>query len=131
MSVKAVLSLTLRTIFGLALITGLVSPASAQSPKTSPSTAQGPKSEAAADIVSLLRRHDAAMNQHDLDGVLQLYARRPSTVLLGTGPGKRYQGAAEIRTAYTEFFKDFDKGSLSANCNWKDGGGGGWINRRG
>ena len=122
MSVKAVLSLTLRTMFGLALITGLVSPASAQSPKTSPSTAQAPKSEAAADIISLLRRHDAAMNQHDLDGILQLYARGPSTVLLGTGPGERYQGAAEIRTAYTEFFKDFDKGSLSANCYWKDGG---------
>jgi len=86
------------------------------------SLAQSPRSEAAADIASLLKKHDAALNQHDLDGVIQLYARGPTTVLLGTGPGEKYQGLDEIRTAYTEIFKDFDKGTVSANCYWKDGG---------
>jgi hypothetical protein len=73
--------------------------------------AQSPKSEAAADIANLLKRHDAAMNQRDVDGVVQLYARGPTTVLLGTGPGEKYQGLEEI-----------DKGTLSASCYWKDGG---------
>jgi uncharacterized protein (TIGR02246 family) len=89
---------------------------------TSLASAQSPKSEAAADIAALLKKHDTAMNQHDLNRVIELYAKGPSTVLLGTGPGEKFQGLEEIRTAYTEIFKDFDKGSLSANCYWKDGG---------
>src|SRR5262245_1874378 len=90
-------------------------------------SAQTKKSTTAADIAALLKKHDEAMNQHDLDGVLQFYAPGPSTVLLGTGPGERYQGTAEIRTAYTEFFKDFDKGTLTANCYWKQGGSAGTV----
>jgi ketosteroid isomerase-like protein len=67
----------------------------------------------------MLQRHDDALNRHDLDGVLALYTSK--SVVLGTGPGERYQGQDEIRVAYTEFFKDFDKGTLSSNCYWKDG----------
>jgi hypothetical protein len=63
MSIKAVLSLTLRTTFGLALITGLVTPASAQSTKSSPATAQAPKSEAAADIIRLLDQQRNKLDQ--------------------------------------------------------------------
>lgn len=75
-----------------------------------------------AEIASLLDAHDEAMNRQDLAGLLALYAPGPKTVLLGTGPGERYQGADEIRAAYKEFFKDFDAGTLKHSCYWKDGG---------
>jgi ketosteroid isomerase-like protein len=81
----------------------------------------------AVDVLMLLKRHDEAMNQHDLVGIMQLYARGANTVLLGTGPGERYQGLSEIRTAYTEILKDFDKGTLETNCYWKDGGSAGTV----
>lgn len=87
--------------------------------------AQGGKSGAAVDIMDLLKRHDDAMNQQDLNAVLALFASDAKTVVLGTGPGERYQGIGEIKTAYTEFFKDYDKGTLARECYWKDGGGSG------
>src|SRR5262245_11906568 len=73
------------------------------------------------EIINLIQQHDDALNQHDLEKLLSLYAPGPRTVILGTGPGERYQGRDEIRTAYTEFFKDFDKGTLTRECYWKDG----------
>lgn len=87
--------------------------------------AQVRRGAAAADISELLKKHDEAMNQHDLEGVLALFAPGPKTVVLGTGPGERYQGKQEIKAAYTEFFKDFDKGTLSHSCYWKQSGGSG------
>jgi uncharacterized protein (TIGR02246 family) len=78
-----------------------------------------------ADVAALLKKHDEALNQHNLEGVLALYAPSPKTVMLGTGPGEKYQGKAEIKTAYTEIFKDFDKGTQTHSCYWKDGGGSG------
>jgi len=76
-----------------------------------------------ADVAELLKKHDDALNQHNLEGLLALYAPSPKTVMLGTGPGEKFQGKAEIKTAYTEIFKDFDKGTLTHSCYWKDGGG--------
>ena len=83
--------------------------------------AQG--SRARADVAGLLKKHDEALKQHNLEGLLALYAPSPRTVTLGTGPGEKYQGKAEIKAAYTEIFKDFDKGTLRHSCYWKDGGG--------
>src|SRR5262245_59534275 len=74
-----------------------------------------------AEIAELLQKHDDAMNRHDLDGVIALYSSNPRTVMIGTGPGERFQGQAEIRNAYSQMFKDFDKGTLNHNCYWKDG----------
>jgi ketosteroid isomerase-like protein len=82
------------------------------------------------EIVNLLQQHDDAMNHQDLEGLLALYSPGPKTVILGTGPGERYQGTDEIRAAYLEFFKDFDKGTQSRECYWKDGdinGNSAWI----
>jgi uncharacterized protein (TIGR02246 family) len=76
-----------------------------------------------ADIAELLKKHDEALNQHNLAGVLALYAPSSKTVVLGTGPGEKFQGKEEIKAAYTEIFKDFDKGTQTHNCYWKDGGG--------
>jgi ketosteroid isomerase-like protein len=80
-----------------------------------------------ADIAEMLKKHDEAMNQHDLDDVLALYSSNPKTVMIGTGPGEKFQGQAEIRNAYSEMFKDYDKGTLSHNCYWKDGRGSGNV----
>jgi len=98
----------LLTLFGLA---GPVCLAQAQGSKADPGVAE------------LLKKHDDAMNQHNLDGVLALFAPGPKTVVIGTGPGERYQGREEIKTAYTEFFKDFDKGTFLHECYWREGGG--------
>jgi ketosteroid isomerase-like protein len=76
---------------------------------------------AQAEIAEMLKKHDDAMNKHDLDGVVVLYSSNPKTVMMGTGPGEKFQGVAEIRTAYAEMFKDFDKGTLDHTCYWKDG----------
>ena len=87
--------------------------------------AQG--SSTRADVVELLKKHDEALNQHNLAGVLALYAPSPKTVMLGTGPGEKFQGKEEIKAAYTEIFKDFDKGTLTPSCYWKDGGSSGNV----
>ena len=80
-----------------------------------------------ADVAELLKKHDDALNQQNLAGVLALYSPSPKTVMLGTGPGEKFQGKAEIKAAYTEIFKDFDKGTLTASCYWKDGGSNGNV----
>lgn len=72
-------------------------------------------------VAELLSKHDEALKQHDLNGIMALFAPGPKTVVLGTGPGEKYQGAQKIREAYGEIFKDFDKGTLTHNCYWKDG----------
>jgi hypothetical protein len=87
--------------------------------------AQG--SSTRADIAALLKKHDEALNQHNLEGVLALYAPGPKTVMLGTGPGEKFQSKGEIKAAYTQIFKDFDRGTLTHTCYWKDGGGSGNV----
>jgi uncharacterized protein (TIGR02246 family) len=75
------------------------------------------------ELAEMLRKHDEALNKHDLDGVVALFAPGNKTVVLGTGPGERFEGRDGIREAYTEIFKDFDKGSVKHNCYWKQGAG--------
>jgi uncharacterized protein (TIGR02246 family) len=89
--------------------------------------AQAQESNLRAEIAELLDKHDEAMNQHNLDAVLVLYAPSLKTVMLGTGPGEKFQGQEEIKTAYTEIFKDFDQGTLMHSCYWKDGAGSGNV----
>ena len=74
-------------------------------------------------VAALLKEHDEAMNQHNLEGVVALFAPESKTVIMGTGPGERFQGREEIKNAYTEMFKDFDKGTLKHDCYWREGGG--------
>src|SRR5262245_31370712 len=68
------------------------------------------------ELSEMLRKHDEALNKHDLEGVVGLFAPGNKTVVLGTGPGERFEGRDGIRAAYTEIFKDFDKGSSTHNC---------------
>ena len=89
--------------------------------------AQAQERSMRADVAELLKKHDEALKQHDLEGVLALYSPNPNTVMLGTGPGEKFQGKAEIKTAYTEIFKDFDKGALTHSCSWREGGSNGDV----
>ena len=89
--------------------------------------AQAQGSSTRTDVAELLKKHDEALNQQNLGGLLTLYAPSPKTVMLGTGPGEKFQGKEEIKTAYTEIFKDFDKGTQTHSCYWRDGGGSGNV----
>jgi ketosteroid isomerase-like protein len=84
--------------------------------------AQAQGSSTRAEIADMINKHDEALKQQNLDGLMALYSSNPKTVMLGTGPGEKFQGKAEIKAAYTEIFKDFDKGTMTHNCYWKDGG---------
>ena len=83
--------------------------------------AQQADTDATAAIKLMLRAHDDAFNKHDVATVMGLYSPRPDTLLLGTGPGERWVGKAEIQDAYKHFFADFDAGSLTTNCTWTTG----------
>ena len=83
--------------------------------------AQKQQNENLVQIAGLLQQHDDALNQHDLDAVMNVFAPSANTVVLGTGPGERWLGKDEIRAAYTEIFKDFDKGTSTRACDWKTG----------
>lgn len=61
-----------------------------------------------AELFILLKAHDDAFTNHDLPGVLKVYASK--SVLLGTGPGEMWSGTEELTVAYENFFKSFDKG---------------------
>jgi uncharacterized protein (TIGR02246 family) len=100
------------------LLVGLALPTVAQHVKTPPA---GRLPAPAGSVAALLEEHDEAMNRHDLDAIMALFASGEKTTMMGTGPGERWAGKDEIRTAYTELFKDFDTGSMSHRCAWKIG----------
>jgi uncharacterized protein (TIGR02246 family) len=75
-----------------------------------------------ASLMALLSQHDDALNNKNLDTLMNLYADGDNTVMMGTGPGERWEGKTAIRSAYEQITKDYDKGSLTHSCYWKDGG---------
>ncbi len=75
-----------------------------------------------AEVVNLLTLHDQALNQHNLNAVIDLFAPGDETVVIGTGLDERYLGKSGIMEAYSHFFQDFDKGTLAHDCYWKTGG---------
>lgn len=84
--------------------------------------AQAVNEKTISEIQSVLTKHDESLNQHNVAGLMALYAPDSKTVMMGTGPGEKWQGIEEIRGAYGEIIKDFDKGSLSHSCYWRTGG---------
>jgi uncharacterized protein (TIGR02246 family) len=59
-------------------------------------------------IKAVLKAHDDAMTNHDMEGVLAVLA--PTAVIIGTGPGEVWSTPEELKEAYTHFFADYDKG---------------------
>ena len=53
------------------------------------------------EIAEMLSKHDQALNDHDLEGVLRLFPQGQKTVVMGTGPGERFEGYDQIKEAYT------------------------------
>jgi ketosteroid isomerase-like protein len=74
------------------------------------------------EVKEMLAKHDKALNDQNLDAVMATFSNDPKTVVLGTGQGERFVGQDTIRQAYTEIFKDYDKGTLETSCDWKTGG---------
>lgn len=74
--------------------------------------------DAATGVRELFEAHEKAFNAHDLAGVMKLYAPGDKTVAMGTGPGERWIGTAEIEDAYKHFFADFDPGTIKRTCPW-------------
>jgi ketosteroid isomerase-like protein len=75
------------------------------------------------EIRLVLAAHDKALNEKNLDAVMNTYSADGNTVMMGTGAQERWMGPEEIRAAYTEIFKDYDPGTLQTDCaGWKTGG---------
>jgi ketosteroid isomerase-like protein len=72
-------------------------------------------------ITSVVQQHDKALNEQDLDALMETFVPGPDTVLLGTSNAERFIGSENIRNAYIEIFKDFDSGTLEVECDWKTG----------
>jgi hypothetical protein len=53
-------------------------------------------------IRALLKAHDDAMTNHDLDGVMKCLTKKAA--IMGTGPGEVWVGPEEIKVAYEHFF---------------------------
>ena len=73
------------------------------------------------ELANLLKQHDDALGQKNLDNLMALYAEGPNTVMMGTGPGERWEGKTQIREAFTQIIKDYDR-SPSRDCYWRTGG---------
>lgn len=71
-------------------------------------------------IKAVLKAHDDATTNHNIDGVLAVMA--PKAVIMGTGPGEIWSGPDEIKDAYSHFFADFDKGHQDFTYNVRFGG---------
>ncbi len=80
-----------------------------------------------AKIREVLKAHDDATTSHDLSAVMAVLA--PKAVIMGTGPGELWTGEEDLKMAYGNFFKDYDKGEqdfiyhvvnggLSAEMGW-------------
>ena len=72
-------------------------------------------------VQEMLVLHDKALNDQNLDALMQTFSTDPKVVMLGTGQGEQFVGTDAIKNAYTEIFKDYDKGTLETNCTWKTG----------
>lgn len=73
----------------------------------SPGLASEANSDAMAEIDQMIKSHNQAYDNKDIDAVMAFYA--PDAVLMGSGPGERYDGTEEIRDAHIHFFESYDK----------------------
>lgn len=59
------------------------------------------------EIKDFVQKYQRAFQEKDIDAIMAMYAT--DAVLIGTGPGERFVGEEEIRGAYHEYFKAFDR----------------------
>ena len=71
-------------------------------------------------IRALLRAHDEAFTNHDLNGVMACFTEKAA--IMGSGPGEIWSGPDEIKVAYEHFFEGFDKGEQKFEYQFRIGG---------
>lgn len=79
-------------------------------------------------VKALLKAHDEAMTNHNLEGVMACLTE--NAAIMGTGPGEMWSGPEEIKDAYEHFFEGYDKGEQDFEYHFKVGGLGedmGWL----
>jgi len=80
-----------------------------------PCAAAEADSNATAEIDQMINAYSEAFSSKDVDAVIGFYA--PDAVLMGTGPGERYDGSDEIRDAYLHFVATYDK--QTSQITWR------------
>ncbi len=87
------------TVAAAGSATATPSPASAETADLNPELAP---------LRDLIDAHDTAFANHDVDGILAVFA--PKAALMGTGPGEIWSGPDEIKAAHEYLFDTFDVG---------------------
>ena len=72
-----------------------------------PATAGELDEKTKAEIKEFILKHRKAFQEKDIDTVMSMYSE--DAVMMGTGPGERFEGQEEIRNAYLEYFNSFDR----------------------
>ena len=102
-------------IAGMAGITAAV----AAAPQAQAESSEGANPDLG-QIRALLRTHDEAFTNHDLNGIMACLTKKAA--IMGTGPGEIWSGPDEIKVAYQHFFQDFDKGQQKFEYQFRIGG---------
>jgi ketosteroid isomerase-like protein len=102
-------------IAGVAGITAAV--AVAPTADAQSSQAANPELE---QIRALLRAHDEALTNHDVNGIMACLTEKAA--IMGTGPGEIWSGPDEIKVAYEHFFEGFDTGEQKFEYQFRIGG---------
>ena len=71
-------------------------------------------------IRALLKAHDEAFTNQDMNGVLACFTK--TAAIMGSGPGEIWSGRDEIKVAYEHFFQGFDKGQQKFEYQFRIGG---------
>jgi ketosteroid isomerase-like protein len=102
-------------IAGIASITAAVAVAS----RADAESAEGANPDLA-EIRALLRAHDEAFTNQDLNGIMACLTTKAA--IMGSGPGEIWSGPGEIKVAYEHFFEGFDKGEQKFEYQFRIGG---------
>lgn len=70
-------------------------------------------------LKKMLDAYEKAFSAQDAPGVVKLFA--PNAIVVGTGPGEVWGGAAEITATYRRFFELFDAGKQKFEALFRDG----------
>jgi ketosteroid isomerase-like protein len=100
-----------------AIIAGAVTIAAALPTVVNAQASDNPEVEA---IRALLKAHDEAFTNQNLDGVMACLTEKAA--IMGTGPGEVWSGPDEIKVAYGHFFQGFDQGQQKFEYQFKIGG---------
>jgi uncharacterized protein (TIGR02246 family) len=101
-------------IVGIATITAAVAAAPTAGAETS-----GEANPELDQVRALLRAHDDAFTNQDLNAVLATFTEEAA--VMGSGPGEIWSGPEEIKAAYGQFFQGFDKGEQKFEYQFRIG----------